>query len=197
MKKILIIDDAIERLNILKENCNSELISYSNSVYDYFIPTDSGKKVSLAKPINEFDIIFIHKSINDTKLPETIFIAIKNEIDSSTKLFSFSGGSKTSISDGTIERDDLYSNFTSFVKFCTLNNEWFIPALFDRKNFEKLYIKKNLEQIRKLKTIDDVPECIAYLKVINILGLQPNAYSNYSTVSAFVEKMIYKIENNG
>ena len=116
-KRILLIDDEIVQMDTIKKRCSrSTLVAYASSIYEYFEPTDSGKFVEVIKPIDAFEFIFIHKSIKDKNIPETLFSAIRDKIGVN-KLFCFSGGNSDSIREGLFSRQTVYANFFRFVDF--------------------------------------------------------------------------------
>lgn len=196
MKKILFIDDEKEYCEKLKAQLHTQgdgnSVDFANSANDYFEPIDSGKSVKEIKDTMNYAYIFIHKSINDTKLPETVFSAIKNLIGKN-KLFVFSGGSNNVIKEHKFNREELYKNFIAFVEFQIAFGDWYIPILY-YGDYKKRYTKKMIEEIRKLENINFLGENNAYKNICKLLNFSNNTYKNYSDLSHFIEILITKTE---
>ncbi len=192
--KILFIDDEKESLNELKEKVAKKgLVDFSYSIYDFFEPVDSGKSVKTAKNIDNYSYIFIHKSINDKKIPETIFSAIKKEVGEN-KLFVFSGGSENLKKEHQFKRKKLYKKFPLFIEFYLKYDDWYIPVLYDQDYVQK-YAKKLIEEIRKLDDISMLKDNVYYRKMEKLLGLKNEVYNKYTTINQFINVLLNKIED--
>jgi hypothetical protein len=195
MKKIVFIDDEIERLDTLKKLCKEyNDILFSTSIYKYFQPDKNGKSVSLVVPIDDIQFFFIHKSINDEKkIPETFFSLIKNIVKES-EIFTFSGGSSNDAVNKILKRENLYSNFLHFVRFSKRYNEWFIPCLYKPNEYEKLYAKKLYEEVNKFFIRNNQIECIAYEKLESLIDLPKENYKRFNSFSHYMITLKNKIE---
>ena len=194
MKKILFIDDEFQRIEELKRKCEGfKGVIFATSIYEYFEPFDSGKFVKAIKQIDDIEYFIIHKSMNDLKIPETIFNTIK-DIVGINKLFCFSGGSPNSPKEGLLKREIVYDNFIRFVELGNKYNEWFLPSLF-APDYERRYAIKLLEDIRKTTfQIEDLQSNPDYQKLVDLLRLNPEIYIKYENLYFFFDEIKNKIE---
>jgi len=199
MKKILFIDDEKESISELEKeilkitHIEQNYIDFAFSIYDFFEPIDSGKSVKIASNLDDYAFIFIHKSINDIRIPETIFSAIINKVGKN-KLFIFSGGSGNVIKERKFNREKLYNKIPSFVEFCSKYGDWYIPVLYF-EDYRKKYANKLIEEIRVLKSISALGENIQYKKLEALLDLNGRVYEKYETINQFINEILNKIEN--
>jgi len=203
MRKILFIDDEKEELDKLKSSLTNEFASlpvdFSTSIEGYFeflSPIEA--KLNFDK--NQYEFIFMHKSLNDPNLPENKFVLIKKQLgdDKDDKLFTFSGGSFTNIEEHTLNRKDFYNKFSKFIKFSIDFQEWFIPVLF-YDDFIKRYAKILLVRLRNEKSLkmDSISNNIHFKKLVELLDLPKNIADKFSDKKIFLSKLMDKIENYG
>ncbi len=203
MKKILLIDDEKSWLDNLKKDLekrgclDNNFIVFSDSIGKYFLLKENS--VELRTDIDAFQYIFIHKSINDPKLPGNIFELIKYKTGEK-KIYTFSGGAITRIEDQIFNRRNLYDNMVHFVCFYKDYNDWFIPVLYYydyRKRYMRILLNKVESENRGVAGMDNLFHNKNLKKIFKVLDLSLDIISKHRDKDDFLRRLKQKIEEYG
>ncbi len=207
MKKIIYIDDTKNRLEEIKKLVNdSKFIDIHDKILlfdsiDSIANIKSGNIQNLNNQINWQDIeyIFLHKSLNDPRIPENIVMQIKELLPEGVSLFTFSGSSTNNIKERILNRNTLEVYFSDFLKFAKEFHIWFIPVLYNPNNYKLHYASFLLREIKN-KTFDSFQELTreqAYKDLIRLMDWDNKIiYSKHNNPIEFLEQAKNIIESN-
>lgn len=197
MKKILLIDDEhssllglINLINLIGKDKN---IVFSEKLYDYFSPKNSGKNVEIFNDVSDVELIFLHKSFNDPSIPEIFLNTLKMLLNSKgIKLFCFSGGSGNNEEQKVISRDTLYNKFFEFVTFSEKIEKWH-PKVFYNARYKEEYIVFKLNSLKyKVNNLFEIENNDDFKIIKNILDF-PVKPDSFNSVGEFIDAIINKI----
>jgi hypothetical protein len=190
MDKILFIDDELEMIISLKNECvNFNSVVFDNEIKNYFEFDKAGNEVKLKFDEKDFAYIFIHKSYKDHSIPSNSLTLISSKIEKN-KLFYFSGAGTNNLLEKTINRASLYSNFKRFINHYDTYNDWYLLSLVDNDYLRK-YGKKLFEQVRSL--ISNFEESKDFVKLCNLLEIPLQSYKLFNSTIDFVNEIEIKI----
>lgn len=196
MKKIIFIDDEVDRLNELKKSLiEFDFIEYADSHETYFEFDKEGTEVKIKFNLDSIDFIFYHDSLNNPKLLSNSIALIEEKINNkdTSKFFKFSGGKATNLSEHNISRDKLYDNFKRFLKHYEKYGERFILAL-TSDDYLKKFAKKQLEKLYDNNTIESISKSKEYQNIADILGIANDVPKKFTNLITFLEELNNQIE---
>lgn len=190
MDKILFIDDELELMISLKNECvKFNNVVFDNEIKNYFEFDKAGNDVKLKFDEKDFSYIFIHKSYKDHSIPSNYLTLISSTIEKN-KLFYFSGAGTNNLLEKTINRASLYSNFKRYLNHYDTYDDWNLLSLVDNDYLRK-YGKKLFEQVRSLTS--NFEESKDFVKLCSVLEIPPQSYELFNSITDFVNELEIKI----
>jgi len=203
MKKIIYIDDTKNRLERIKEQVEKyelqDKVLLFDSIYD-IVNIKNGNVQQLKKNINwqNINYIFLHKSLNDSKIPENIVSQIKELLPEGTILFTFSGGSENNLESNILKRELLEKHFSNFLDFAKKFKVWHILVFYYPNSYKLFYASFLLEKLKD-ENFDSFYKLIqnhAYIDLISLMDWDNNIISSkYNNPKDFLEQAKNIIES--
>lgn len=188
--KILVVDDVLERLSILKESINYDFVKFSENLSDFIEVNQAGTKFQekFNKEEDDYEYIFIHHSFDNPKQSSNAINLLQKNLNNIT-FVTFSGESSNEISKNKLSRDVFYERLNEFCVFGLKYN--FDLIVFTGVGYKKKYLKSIFEKI----TFNEGFELEKnYTQLCELLDIKEDTFKRFENINRFKSLLKDKIE---